>query len=124
MGSFSVWIGDGGSRFLGLEPLRAALAWRRINDKKTSIQFRTPANVTLDAQAVRVEYDSGAGTATSEAGAGAVRKAVIFGIKGHATLPDTDIKEGYRCVLGGAEYRCVGTLLTIGELQANFEEVG
>lgn len=123
MGSFSAWLGDGGMTAPS-ESVRAALAWRRIGHKSESVQFRTPAGTTLPPQVVRVEHDSGAGTATSEAGAGQVRKAVIFGIKGHATLPDTDIKEGYRCVLGGAEYRCVGTLLTIGEVQANMEEVG
>lgn len=125
--NFSVWVGDGGHLAATptvTEEQRAALAWRRINDKPTEVAFRTPAGVTLSAQMVRIEPDSVAGMATSEAGAGQVRKAVVFGVRNHATVTDTIMDDGYRFVLDGDEYRCVGILKTLGEIQGYFEATG
>lgn len=127
MVNFSVWIGDSGDLAATptvTEEQRAALAWRRINDKPSSVAFRTPAGVTLSAQTVRIEPDSAAGMATSDAGAGQVRKAVVFGVRNHATVADTAMDDGYRFVLDGDEYRCVGILKTLGEIQGYFEATG
>lgn len=127
MVNFSVWVGDGGDLAAtptATEAQRAALAWRRINDKPSSVVFRTPAGTTLAAQTVRIEPDSAAGMATSEAGAGQVRKAVVFGVRNHATVTDTVLDDGYRFVLDGDEYRCVGILKTLGEIQGYFEASG
>ena len=127
MVNLSAWLSDAGD--LAATPTitevqRAALAWRRINDKPSSVAFRTPAGTTLSAQTVRIEPDSGAGMATSEAGAGQVRKAVVFGVRNHATIADTIMDDGYRFVLDGDEYRCVGILKTLGEIQGYFEATG
>jgi hypothetical protein len=124
--NLSAWLGDAGD--LAALPTataaqRAALAWRRINDKPSSVTFRTPAGVTLPAKTVRIEPDSTAGMATSEAGMGQVRKVVVFGVRGHVTVSDTDIDDGYRFVYQGDEYRCVGILTTLGEVQGYFESV-
>jgi hypothetical protein len=103
---------------------RAALAWARIQDKPTSVTFKTPAGATLAAQTVRVESDSGASPAESAAGLAPRRKVTLFGIRGHATLADTVVAEGYRFVLSGDEYRVMDLILTIGEIQAVGEATG
>lgn len=127
MVNLSAWLSDAGDLAAtptATEAQRAALAWRRINDKPTEVAFRTPAGTTLDAQTVRIEPDSVAGMATSEVGAGQVRKAVVFGVRNHATQSDTVMDDGYRFVLDGDEYRCVGILKTLGEIQGYFEATG
>lgn len=127
MVNLSAWLSDAGDLAAtptATEAQRAALAWRRINDKPTEVAFRTPAGTTLAAQTVRIEPDSVAGMATSEVGAGQVRKAVVFGVRNHATQSDTVMDDGYRFVLDGDEYRCVGILKTLGEIQGYFEATG
>ena len=106
------------------EAQRAALAWKRIQDKPTSVTFKNTAGTVLAAQTVRIESDSLARPATSEAGMTATRRVVVFGIRNHATLTNTDIKEGYTFILDNDEYRCVDTILTLGEIQGIFEAAG
>ncbi len=127
----SVWLGDAGmlaATPTATEEQRAALAWRRINDKPLHLTFRTPAGVTLAAQIVRVEADSQATTSDSAAGLGPVRRCVVFGVRNHAlktsTVPDTNIGEGYRFIWSGSEYRVISVMTTLGEVQAVAESVG
>lgn len=125
--SFSGWLTDAGdlaANPTNTEQLRAALAWRRINDKSSSIAFRTPTGTTLAAQTLRVESDNRASMSESAAGAAPTRKVIVFGIRNHATLADSDIKEGYRCVISNDEYRCVDVIDTLGERQGVFEATG
>lgn len=114
MANFSAWLVD-------TTPIpsaeRAALAWSRINDKPTSVAFKTAAGATLAAQTVRVEVDNRSTLDASPAGAGPLMTAIVYGIRGHSTLPDTDMKEGYRFILGGDSYRINDIILTIGEIQ-------
>ncbi len=117
----SAWLGAGAPIS---ESERAALAWRRIQHKPTPVAFRTPAGVTLAAQIVRIESDTSATMAESAAGAGAKRKVIVFGIKGHPTLPETQVGEGYRFVWAGDQYTVVDIILTLGEVQAIAEAVG
>ena len=105
-------------------PTTAARAWRRINDKPLSIVFKTPAGVTLAAQTLRVESDSTASLPTSSAGAAPTRRVVVFGIRGHSTLADSDIQEGYRFIFAGDEYRVNDRILTHGEVQGMAEATG
>jgi len=122
----SAWLGDAGDLAAlptAVEQDRAALAWRRINDKPSSVAFRTPAGVTLSAQTVRIESDSSTSSAMSEAGKATSRKIVVFGVRNHATQANTDIKEGYRFTVGNDEYRCEAVILTLGEIQGLFEAV-
>lgn len=125
--NFSSWLTEGGD--LAGNPTntvqqRAALAWRRINDKPTSVTFRTAAGASIAAQTVRIEYASSAAIDESAAGATPVMRVIIFGVRGHATIANTDIKEGYRVVVGTDEYRCVDVILTIGEIQGIFQAAG
>jgi hypothetical protein len=125
--SFSSWLSDAGDLAAtptANESMRAALAWRRINDKPSSVVFKTPAGATLSAQTIRVESDSSASAATSEAGMAPTRKIVLFGVRNHATVADTIVDEGYRFVSGGDEYRVVAIVNTLGEVQALAEASG
>lgn len=103
---------------------RSAAAWKRINDKPTSVAFKTTNGTVLSAQTVRLEWDSNASESESPAGVTAVRKLIIFGVRDHATVANTNVGEGYRFVYSGDEYRVIDTLLTIGEIQAFCEVVG
>lgn len=109
------------------ERVRAAHAHRRINDKwevTTTVVFKTSLGVILAAQEVRIESDNSASPSESAAGATPKRKVIVYGVRDHATLPDIDIKEGYRFILNSDEYRCVDTIVTLGEIQGIFEVAG
>ena len=118
------WLGGGGGGPASQEAMRADLAYRRITDKPSSIQFRTPAGTTLDAQTVRIELDSTASPTMSTAGKNARQRVVVFGIKGHDLFTDSDIKPGYRFTLWNEEFRCEDVIVTLGEIQGLFEAVG
>lgn len=103
----------------------AADTWLVIQDNPQSIVFRTAAGVDLAAQTVRIDSDNSATDAESAAGSAPKRKVIITGIKGHPTITDTNIKEGYRFNLDNDQYRVVDILAgTIGEVQAVAEATG
>lgn len=118
------WLGSGGGTPAATEAQRAGLAYRRIQDKPTSVAFRTPSGTTLDAQSVRVENDSSASPTMSAAGKSAARRVVVFGIRNHDLLSDTDIEVGYRFILNSEEFRVEDIILTLGEVQALCQAVG
>lgn len=99
---------------------RAVHSIRRINDKEpvvTSIAFRTAAGVVLAAQTVRIELDNRASLDSSPAGTAPRMTAIVYGIRQHATLADTDMKEGYTFILGNDMYRISDVIDTQGERQ-------
>lgn len=149
----SSWLGvaPAGSKPVDLEAQRAALAWRRINDKPTSVAFRTPAGVTLAAQTVRLEYDTTAALENSAAGTAPRMPLIIFGVRNYggssvgtitAGMPiglllaltyaaavggvgvTTNMEEGYRFVHEDDEYTIRDIIETIGERQALAVAVG
>ncbi len=106
---------------------RAAHTWRRLHDKfqpPTSVAFKNAAGTTLAAQTVRVEVDNTASPAESAAGVAPRRRVIVYGVRNHPTLTDTDIREGYRFVLDNDVLRCVDVIITLGEIQGIFESVG
>lgn len=124
---FNTWLGAPGS---DLSPLattaaaqRAVAAWKRISDKPTSVAFRKPDDTDLAAQSVRLEFDDSARRAESEAGRGTVRRLIIFGVKDHPTVTDTDVRKGYRLIHDGGEYTVVSVIDSIGERQAIAEKI-
>ena len=121
MADFAAWLGQGAAIS---EAERAAKAWRRIQDKPTSIVFRKPGGGTVGAQTVRIESDSMATPAESAAGLAPKRKAIVFGVRNHPSVTDTDMAEGYTFVLANDEYRCLDVILTLGEVQGIFEATG
>jgi hypothetical protein len=96
-------------------------AWRRIEDAPTAITIRRGED-TLEAQTVRVEMGSGA-REDRDLRRGlnvlpGVRRAVVFGVRGHPTVGDTDIQRGDRFVIGATEFEVVGVIDAPGEVQA------
>jgi hypothetical protein len=77
----------------------------------------------LAAQTLRLEYDDSASESESATGSGAKRKLVIFGVRDHATVTDSDIKKGYRLVRESREYEVMSVIVTHGEIQAIAEVV-
>lgn len=100
---------------------RADDAWYRILEKPTEIVIKRHGEGTLDAQTVRVEYSSATSRgneAVGQAGRSSSQTAIIFGIRGHATIPDTDIREGDRFTLDGVQFKVASVTLTTGESQS------
>ena len=130
MPNFAAWLGTS----IPISQGRAADAWRRIQQKPTSITvLRTSspeAELILPPQIVRIEYDSaaretGSGSHSEVSGAGvsALRELTIFGLQGHASQPDTDIQRDDLFALNGATYVVVDVMPTLGELQAKARRV-
>lgn len=100
---------------------RALDVWRRIEEKPAAITIRRGA-ATLDAQMVRIELGSGA-REDRDLRRGlnvlpGVQGAVVFGVRGHPTVLDTDIRRGDRFVVGMTEFEVVGVIEAAGEVQA------
>lgn len=120
------WLSSGGGEPAAQEATRAALAWRRIQDKPTEVVFIRPPggrNEFVDPQTVRIESDSTASSTVAPSGKNAKRRFVVFGIRNHATLTDTDMEEGYRFVYEDEELRCESVIVTLGEVQGLFEAI-
>ena len=103
---------------------RAVDAWRRINEKPTSISMKRDTGNAVAAQTVRIEWGSSSGGSGERAGAGgqsSIRYGVVFGVHGHATVDDTDIQRGDRFTVNGYQYRVIDVLITLGERQCRFE---
>lgn len=125
--NFGGWLGLSGDLAalpMASEEERAALAYARILDKPSSVAFKTPAGTVLTAQTVRLESDNSASQSESEAGRAPRRKLIIFGVRNHATVTDTNMAEGYRFVSGGDEYKVVDIIETLGEVQGIAEAIG
>jgi len=106
------------------EQKRAAQAWHRIQEKPMSVVFKTSSNQKLPGQVVRVESDNTATPSMSTAGTAPKRKVIVYGIRNHATLPNTDIQENYVFVFDGDQYRCIDIIITLGEIQSIWEAYG
>ncbi len=127
MFSYSSWLSGTlatSTQRTAREQRRAAEAWQRINDKPLSITLKQASGTNRAAQVVRVESDNSATPGESAAGAAPTRKVIVFGIRNHATLPDTAIAEGDRFVYAGDLYTCVDIILQTGEVQGIFEANG
>jgi hypothetical protein len=94
---------------------RAAAAWNRIQDKPSVITV--VGSVTP--QTVRIEFDNSNPRAVEGTPSAAdMSTLVIFGIRDHATLPDTALATGDRIIFENEEYEVQDVVKTIGEIQA------
>lgn len=121
---FGSWLGQANSLVASQWQLRAQVQWARIQDKETDISlFRN--GVELSPQTVRIELYNTITDANDESGVASIRDAIVFGIRGHPTLDDTDIKVWDTFVYEDVEYtvRSVN-LRVIGQVQAFCESVG
>lgn len=105
-------------------PLRAVGVWRRILDKPSSVTFRTALGASVAAQTVRLEWDNTASLIASEAGSAPRALLIVFGVRSHPTIADTDMAEGYRFNFEGDAYRIIEVIKSIGEIQGVAEVVG
>lgn len=96
---------------------RAAAAWRRINEKPSTVTFKTANGAPVAAQTVRIESDNRPGVVSSPAGVAAQMQFIIYGVRDHTTVDDTVMLEGFRFTLGDYEYRISDIILQTGEIQ-------
>ncbi len=121
MADFDAWLTGNTHAPVGSE--RAVLAWRRIQDKPTSITINRDG-VTHPAQTVRIEYNETGRVIMGEANsASAVRDVILFGVKNHPTVADTNLQYGDRFAYNGQIFKVVFVITTIGEIQANCEAI-
>lgn len=100
---------------------RAAMAWERIQDRPTSITVTRgtgTGRVTLAAQTVRLEWDDTSRRLDQALTTTTVSQVIVFGIRSHATLADTNLKTGDRFNADGTAYEVMTVVKPPGEIQA------
>ena len=118
MPDFDAWLGTVPTYLKPQANIRAAAAWKRIQDKPETVAVWRNDDFDHN-ETVRLEWDNATNTmANTENAVTAITRVIVFGIRNHATLPNTDIVEGDEVYLGGEAYQVKDVLLTIGELQA------
>ena len=96
---------------------RALRAWNLIQRDPSSVTLLRQG-AKLDPQTMRVELSSGGRTNDMPVGLIGTQIVVLFGIKDHPTLPDTDIKRLDRAVIDNKEYTIDVLIDAPGEVQA------
>ncbi|MCZ2099715.1 MAG: hypothetical protein LC121_26325 [Anaerolineae bacterium] len=113
MPDFDTWRGN--------TQARAVEAWARISEQPTTITIRRGME-TLDPQTVRVEYgDSAREDLDVRRGLNivpGVQRAVMFGVRNHPTVADTNIQRSDRFVVDTTEFEVVAVIPAPGEVQA------
>lgn len=113
MPDFAAWRSDPAAR--------AAEAWQRIEEQTVTVTIRR-GTATLAAQTVRVEPgDSAREDLDLRRGLNVmpgVQRAVVFGVRQHPTVADTDIERGDRFVIGATEFEVIAVIAAPGEVQA------
>ncbi len=99
---------------------RAVSAWNRITHNPISLVI-TRAGIALSAQTVRVEQHKVYNRDQTALGEKAQSTMTVFGVVGHPTQADTDIKRGDRFLLNDQEYMVVIVRHYPGEVQAQGE---
>ncbi len=119
MPNFDTWAGTDYAEVLDAEG-RAAYAWRRIQDRPTSITLTREGTGVLAAQDVRIESDNTVSdtTSTGTNTQTAIQKLTVFGVRDHATVPDTNIQRSDRFRINGVNYEVMSLMTPPGEVQA------
>lgn len=109
MPDFAAWLGKRASvSRVG----RSEAAWARIQDKPTSIVLVRrvgSTSVSTPAQTVRLEpYTTRTGgEVAGAAGQSGDQDVIVFGVRGHGTVTNTDIRRDDRFTYEGKQYRVV-----------------
>lgn len=121
MVDIGAWLNQGNSEAISSSD-RAVDAWNRILRNPSSVEF-VRGQTVLDAQSVRIEFDNQVKSEIKGDGAGTSsrRDAVIFGVKNHPSVTDTDIARGDKFAVNGQRYRVVQVIAVPGEIQATCE---
>ena len=103
------------------EPARALEAWPRIGD--AAGDDHDPARGGDAGRADGADRDGrqrarGFGFAARAERLPGVQRAVVFGVREHPTVADTDIQRGDRFVMGATEFEVIGVIEAPGEVQA------
>lgn len=130
MPDLDAWVYGGGAAsavpVLSAEA-RAAQAWLRISDRPSSIVIERGSGSgrqVLSAQTVRVEYDNSARRSDQQMTTSMISTAVVFGVRDHATVADTDIRRSDRFTVGSSKYEVIAILTPPGEVQAVCQALG
>ena len=99
-------------------------AWRLIQRNPASVAIVRRGSV-LAVQTVRVETSNAQVEREGSSGALAVmRDAVVFGVRSHETIADTDIKRNDQFEYNNQEYRVMDVNKVVGGIQAHCEVIG
>ncbi len=113
MPDFETWRSDPQARALD--------AWARIEDQPTTITIQRGGTM-LAAQTVRIEFSDAAREDLSlHEGLNVVpgvQQAIVFGVRNHPTVADTEIERGDRFVIGATEFEVAGVIVAAGNVQA------
>jgi hypothetical protein len=120
MPDFDLWMIDS-TAIDEMVRARAVGAWNRIQRNPVSVVV-VRDGTALDAQIVRIESDSTARQIASDAGrAGAMRR-VVYGVRDHPTIDDSDLRSGDRFMYDGVLHEIVQIAIVPGEVQG-FAEI-
>lgn len=122
MPSLSDWLSSANSIEVLSAEDRAVLAWRRIQDRDTSLQLKR-AGAMRPAQTFRIEYNNTALWVEGNLVRSGRQQLTLFGVRDHPDplVVDSDIQRGDRVVINGAEYQVMSVLTPPGEVQALLE---
>lgn len=115
--NFDHWVG---SRRRIDTRSRAARAWARIQDRPAVVSIVRNADTTLAAQTVRIEPSDQRTIreVTGGAGTSGRQTIVVFGVRDHESVADTNIDRDDTFQHGNKFYRVVQINLFPGEVQA------
>lgn len=121
MSRLNDWLGTGTEE---IDPQsRAVDAWKVIQRSPHTITIQRGGS-DLSAQVVGIEFDNQSGMQGEVAGAGgksARRSCIVFGVKDHPSITNTNILRGDKFRLNGTDYRVVQVITPPGEVQATAE---
>lgn len=116
---------DDGKLVTGITSVsRASRMWALIQRNSTSITIKR-GTTTLSAQVVKVVIensgnDERVGESRSVSG---LQDAIVYGVRDHASVADTDIEIGDMFVVNGDVHRVIGTTLIPGGIEARTEVI-
>lgn len=117
MPDFNAWLGLPSA--LDDDAQRAVRAWRRIQDRPSSVVL-IRGGVDQTAQTVRIEYERViTGMSVSETGQTPVQRIIIFGVKGHpdGTVLNTSLQVNDRFRYDGRWFELTSIVEHPGEIQ-------
>lgn len=119
MPDFDAYFGDSGAIDDGS---RAVDAWSRIQGDTSSIVI-VRDGTSLAAQTVRVEFSGTGEEQMNATGRSGHQRCVIFGVKNHPSVTDTNIQARDRFVINKVQYEVISVITPPGEVQAFCEAI-
>lgn len=114
------WLGSNVDLLNPTAETKAVLAWRRILRFPTEIEIDRNGTY-LAAQTVRIEHNIRVREDNKDLTATGVAVAMVFGVKGHPTIPDTDIQARDLFYFENTMFEVTTIIPLEGEIQATCE---